>query len=125
MGVLEEIRDELKRLNKNIQVTNTELSTVDPTVIQEKVKEPPMEKVEEPKQETTEEVKTTEDDKATQEFTKDYVLSVGKEFVKNADDADKKAFKDKLTELNATKLSTLDEQHFPTIVSFMKARMEA
>ncbi len=125
MGVLEEIRDELKRLNKYIQVTNTELSTVDPKVIQEKVKEPPMQKAEEPKQETTEEVKTTEDDKATSGFTKDYVLSVGKEFVKNADDADKKAFKDKLTELNATKLSTVEEQHFPTIVSFMKARMEA
>ncbi|MEN2446823.1 hypothetical protein AAZF84_03030, partial [Bacillus sp. JR_15] len=79
-------------------------------------------KAEEPKQEIHQEVETTED---TQEFTKDYVLSVGKEFIKNADDADKKAFKDKLSELNATKLSTVDEQHFPTIVSFMKARMEA
>ncbi|MEM5613969.1 hypothetical protein AAHB43_15415 [Staphylococcus pseudintermedius] len=43
MGILEELLEEVKRLNKNLQVTNVELSTVDESVMQ-KVKEVPMKK---------------------------------------------------------------------------------
>ncbi|EII2704831.1 hypothetical protein KQQ84_002391, partial [Staphylococcus pseudintermedius] len=45
MGILEELLEEVKRLNKNLQVTNVELSTVDESVMQ-KVKEVPMKKEE-------------------------------------------------------------------------------
>lgn len=53
------------------------------------------------------------------------MLNLGKEFLKNGDQTDKAAFKEKLTELDANKLSTLDEKHFPEIVDFMKARLSA
>ncbi|EKH7731264.1 hypothetical protein OJ616_RS09885 [Staphylococcus pseudintermedius] len=118
MGILEELLEELKRLNKNLQVTNVELSTVDESVMQ-KVKEVPMKKEEASK----EDVKEFEE--PTQDYSKDYVLSLGKEFVKNADDSDKKAFKEKLSELNSSKLSTVESEHYPIIVDFMKARLDA
>ncbi|MBC8710331.1 hypothetical protein FXV99_03520 [Staphylococcus pseudintermedius] len=118
MGILEELLEEVKRLNKNLQVTNVELSTVDESVMQ-KVKEVPMKKEETQK----EEVKEVEE--ASQSYSKDYVLSLGKEFVKNADDSDKKAFKEKLSELNSSKLSTVESEHYPIIVDFMKARLDA
>ncbi|EGQ3224777.1 TPA: hypothetical protein RED33_001591 [Staphylococcus pseudintermedius] len=118
MGILEELLEEVKRLNKNLQVTNVELSTVDESVMQ-KVKEVPMKKEETQK----EEVKEVEE--TSQSYSKDYVLSLGKEFVKNADDSDKKAFKEKLSELNANKLSTVESEHYPIIVDFMKARLDA
>ena len=56
---------------------NTELSTVDSSIVQEKVKEAPMPKDETAQLESVEEVKETSAD-----LTKDYVLSVGKEFLK-------------------------------------------
>ena len=56
---------------------NTELSTVDSSIVQEKVKEAPMPKEETAQLETIEEVKETSTD-----LTKDYILSVGKEFLK-------------------------------------------
>lgn len=118
MGILEELLEEVKRLNKNLQVTNVELSTVDESVMQ-KVKEVPMKKEEASK----EDVKEFEE--PTQDYSKDYVLSLGKEFVKNADDSDKKAFKEKLSELNSSKLSTVESEHYPIIVDFMKARLDA
>ncbi|HDJ2894609.1 TPA: hypothetical protein PP871_001958 [Staphylococcus aureus] len=111
MAVLEDIFEELKLLNKNLRVLNTELSTVDSSIVQEKVKEAPMPK---------EEVKETSTD-----LTKDYVLSVGKEFLKKADTSDKKEFRNKLNELGADKLSTIKEEHYKTIVDFMKARINA
>ncbi|MDU9304449.1 hypothetical protein PQ701_04330 [Staphylococcus coagulans] len=123
MAILEELLEEVKRLNKNLQVTNVELSTVDDSVM-EKVKEVPMKKEETQKEETQkEEVKEVEE--TPQSYTKDYVLSLGKEFVKNADDSDKKAFKEKLSELDANKLSTVESEHYPSIVEFMKARLDA
>ncbi|HAR5686001.1 hypothetical protein JL769_13045 [Staphylococcus pseudintermedius] len=118
MGILEEILEEVKRLNKNLQVTNVELSTVDESVMK-KVKEVPMKKEEASK----EDVKEFEE--PTQDYSKDYVLSLGKEFVKNADDSDKKAFKEKLSELNSSKLSTVESENYPIIVDFMKARLDA
>lgn len=77
MAVLEGIFEELKLLNKNLRVLNTELSTVDSSIVQEKVKEAPMPKEETAQLESIEEVKETSAD-----LTKDYVLSVGKEFLK-------------------------------------------
>lgn len=77
MAILEDIFEELKLLNKNLRVLNTELSTVDSSIVQEKVKEAPMPKEETAQLESIEEVKETSAD-----LTKDYVLSVGKEFLK-------------------------------------------
>lgn len=77
MAILEGIFEELKLLNKNLRVLNTELSTVDSSIVQEKVKEAPMPKDETAQLESVEEVKETSAD-----LTKDYVLSVGKEFLK-------------------------------------------
>lgn len=77
MAILEGIFEELKLLNKNLRVLNTELSTVDSSIVQEKVKEAPMPKEETAQLETIEEVKETSTD-----LTKDYILSVGKEFLK-------------------------------------------
>ncbi|EIA4824497.1 hypothetical protein K7N16_001826 [Staphylococcus pseudintermedius] len=110
MGILEELLEEVKRLNKNLQVTNVELSTVDESVMQKE-------------EASKEDVKEFEE--PTQDYSKDYVLSLGKEFVKNADDSDKKAFKEKLSELNSSKLSTVESEHYPIIVDFMKARLDA
>ena len=39
MAILEDLLEEMKRLNKNLQVTNVELSTVDETTLKEVVKE--------------------------------------------------------------------------------------
>lgn len=118
MGIAEQILDELKLLNKNLRVTNTELSTVDESVVQNIVKETPMNKIEEPKQQPK---PTTEE----QTFTKDDVMGLGKQFVQKADDSDKKAFKEKLEELGANKLSNVSEEHFSEIVDFMNARLTA
>lgn len=120
MAILEDIFEELKLLNKNLRVLNTELSTVDPSIVQEKVKETPISKEEPVQQESTEDVKETSAD-----LTKDYVLSVGKEFLKKADTSEKKEFRNKLNELGADKLSTIKEEHYEKIVDFMKARINA
>lgn len=119
MGIAEQILDELKRLNKNLQVTNTELSTVDESVVQNVVKEAPMKKIEEPPKPQSE--PTTEE----QNLSKDDVMALGKQFVQKADDSDKKAFKEKLEELGANKLSNVSEEHFSEVVDFMNARLTA
>lgn len=129
MAILEDLLEEMKRLNKNLQVTNVELSTVDETTLKEVVKEAPMKKVEdeeetkikkavdpEPEQETVSEDKT---------YTKEEVLNLGKQFIQNVDDNDKKAFKTKLEELGAGKLSSVSEDNFNEIVNFMNARLTA
>ncbi|MEB8071609.1 hypothetical protein NGH54_12865 [Staphylococcus xylosus] len=118
MGIAEQILDELKLLNKNLRVTNTELSTVDESVVQNIVKETPMKKVEEPKPQSE---PTTDE----QNHSKDDVMGLGKQFVQKADDSDKKAFKEKLEELGANKLSNVSEEHFSEIVDFMNARLNA
>ncbi|HDD0309328.1 TPA: hypothetical protein O9547_002786 [Staphylococcus aureus] len=120
MAILEDIFEELKLLNKNLRVLNTELSTVVSSIVQEKVKEAPMSKEEPAQQDSIKEVKETD-----AALTKDYVLSVGKEFLKKADTSDKKEFRNKLNELGADKLSTIEEDHYETIVDFMKARINA
>ncbi|MFO8319506.1 hypothetical protein R6L27_05055 [Staphylococcus aureus] len=120
MAILEGIFEELKLLNKNLRVLNTELSTVDSSIVQEKVKEAPMPKEETAQLESIEEVKETSAD-----LTKDYVLSVGKEFLKKVDTSDKKEFRNKLNELGADKLSTIKEEYYEKIVDFMKARINA
>ncbi|MCJ1656715.1 hypothetical protein MT340_009195 [Staphylococcus sp. NRL 16/872] len=123
MGVLEELLKEIKLLNKNLSAIRVEMSTVDTSTIQNVVKEAPSEKPqteelkEEPKEEPQQESDTT--------FSKDYVLNLGKEFLKNGDQSDKAAFKEKLSELGANKLSTVAEKDFPEIVDFMKARLSA
>lgn len=115
MGIAEQILDELKLLNKNLRVTNTELSTVDESVVQNIVKEAPMKKTEQPETNTEEK----------QNYTKEDVLNIGKQFVQKADAADKKAFKNKLDELGASKLSNVTDEHFTEIVDFMNARLSA
>ncbi|WP_204195359.1 hypothetical protein [Staphylococcus sp. GFQ9D221P] len=123
MGIAEQILDELKLLNKNLRVTNTELSTVDESVVQNIIKEAPMKKTEQPKQESTEQPETDTEEK--QSYTKEDVLNIGKQFVQKADAADKKAFKNKLDELGANKLSNVTDEHFNEIVDFMNARLSA
>ena len=125
MGIAEQILDELKLLNKNLRVTNTELSTVDESTLKEKVKEAPMKKAEAPIEEVVEE--PIVEDEPTQHtepsITKDDVLTLGKTFVQKADASDKKAFKAKLDELGAGKLSNVTEEHFEEITDFMNARL--
>ncbi|PNZ60910.1 hypothetical protein CD110_03830 [Staphylococcus casei] len=131
MAILEDLLEEMKRLNKNLQVTNVELSTVDETTLKEVVKEAPMKKAKEedetkvkktvyigpePEQEMVSEDKT---------YTKEEVLNLGKQFIQNVDDNDKKAFKTKLEELGAGKLSSVSEDNFNEIVNFMNARLTA
>ncbi|USC61282.1 hypothetical protein ND658_06975, partial [Staphylococcus aureus] len=47
---------------------------------------------------------------------KDYILSVGTEFLKKADTSDKKEFRNQLNELGADKLYTNQEEHYEKIV---------
>lgn len=125
MGVVEELLKEIKLLNQNIKVLNTELATVDTSTVQNVVKEAPSEKpqTEEPKKEETPKEEPEQENDAS--FSKDYVLNLGKEFLKSGDQSDKAAFKEKLSELGANKLSTVAEKDFPEIVDFMKARLSA
>lgn len=129
MGVLEELLKEIKLLNKNLSAIRVEMSTVDTSTVQNTVKETPSEKpqTEEPKEETPKE--ETPKEKPEQEsdvsFSKDYVLNLGKEFLKSGDQSDKAAFKEKLSELGVTKLSSVEEKDFPEFVEFMKARLSA
>lgn len=116
MAILENLLEEIERLNANLKVLNTELATVDSSAKKGTLKEKPLEK---------EPIDVEVKSEPSKEFTKDYVLSVGKEFLKTADPSDKKAFKDKLSELEADKLSTLDVNHYQEIVNFMKARINA
>lgn len=125
MGVVEELLKEIKLLNQNIKVLNTELATVDTSTKQNVVKETPEIKETNSKQFEKETTKTEETSEDTSSFTKDYVLNLGKEFLKNGDQSDKAAFKEKLSELGANKLSTVAEKDFPEIVDFMKARLSA
>lgn len=125
MGVVEELLKEIKLLNQNIKVLNTELATVDTSTKQNVVKETPEIKETNSKQFEKETTKTEETSEDTSSFTKDYVLNLGKEFLKSGDQSDKAAFKEKLSELGANKLSTVAEKDFPEIVDFMKARLSA
>ncbi|WP_210129928.1 hypothetical protein [Staphylococcus sp. GDX8P54P] len=120
MGVLEELLKEIKLLNKNLSAIRVEMSTVDTSTVQNVVKEAPSEKPQ--KEETPKEEPEQENDAS---FSKDYVLNLGKEFLKSGDQSDKAAFKEKLSELGANKLSTVAEKDFPEIVDFMKARLSA
>lgn len=125
MGVLEELLKEIKLLNKNLSAIRVEMSTVDTSTVQNVVKEAPLEKpqTEEPKKEETPKEEPEQENDAS--FSKDYVLNLGKEFLKSGDQSDKAAFKEKLSELGANKLSTVAEKDFPEIVDFMKARLSA
>lgn len=125
MGVLEDLLKEIKLLNKNLSAIRVEMSTVDTSTVQNTVKETPSEKpqTEEPKKEETSKEEQQQESDTT--FSKDYVLNLGKEFLKSGDQSDKAAFKEKLSELGANKLSTVAEKDFPEIVDFMKARLSA
>lgn len=122
MGVLEDLLKEIKLLNKNLGAIRVEMSTVDTSTVQNTVKETPSEKpqTEEPKEETPKVEPQQESDTT---FSKDYVLNLGKEFLKSGDQSDKAAFKEKLSELGVTKLSSVEEKDFPEFVEFMKARL--
>ncbi|WP_145432772.1 hypothetical protein [Staphylococcus haemolyticus] len=124
MGVLEDLLKEIKLLNKNLGAIRVEMSTVDTSKVQNTVKETPSEKpqTEEPKEETPKVEPQQESDTT---FSKDYVLNLGKEFLKSGDQSDKAAFKEKLSELGVTKLSSVEEKDFPEFVEFMKARLSA
>ena len=112
MPVLEDLLEEVKELNKNLRTLSPKYTTL-----------------KKPIEVTTKEIKAskpkTEHQTEEKEFTKDYVLSIGKEFIKNADSSDKAAFKDKLSEFGTDKLSTLDAKHYAEIIDFMKARLDA
>lgn len=125
MGVLEDLLKEIKLLNKNLSAIRVEMSTVDTSTVQNVVKEAPSEKpqTEEPKKEETS--KEEPEQESDVSFSKDYVLNLGKEFLKSGDQSDKAAFKEKLSELGVTKLSSVEEKDFPEFVEFMKARLSA
>lgn len=125
MGVLEDLLKEIKLLNKNLSAIRVEMSTVDTSTVQNVVKEAPSEKpqTEEPKKEETPKEEPEQENDAS--FSKDYVLNLGKEFLKNGDQSDKAAFREKLSELGVTKLSSVEEKDFPEFVEFMKARLSA
>ncbi|EGQ3664545.1 hypothetical protein U9W26_001580 [Staphylococcus pseudintermedius] len=106
MAILEAILEELKLLNQNLSEANMESSTTKVTV----------DKVLSVEKET---------DKPTQEFTHDYVMSLGKKFVMTVADEEKDVLKNKLTELGADKLSLLAPEHYPEIVEYLKARLDS
>lgn len=108
MPVLEDLLEEMKELNKNLRALSPKYTTL-----------------KKPIEVTTEVLDKPKPQKEEKEFTKDYVLSIGKEFIKNADSSDKAAFKDKLSEFGTDKLSTLDAKHYAEIIDFMKARLDA
>lgn len=115
-GVLEELLVEIKRLNKNLGATNAELATV-PTanVKPESISKQPQ--TTEPKQVEVEE--TQEESK----FTIDDVKRHAKEFLQKGDASDKKALKDKLTELGAGKVSDLKPTQYEEVIEFFMDRL--
>lgn len=93
MGVLEELLKEIKLLNKNLSAIRVEMSTVDTSTVQNVVKEAPSEnhKLKNLKKEETPKEEPEQENDAS--FSKDYVLNLGKEFLKSGDQSDKAAFK--------------------------------
>lgn len=122
-GVLEEILAELKRLNRNLKTTNTELATV-PTVNArpKSISEQPQtsEVKSEPKKVEQVEVEETQEES---KFTIDDVKRHAKEFLQKGDASDKKALKDKLTELGAGKVSDLKPTQYQEVIEFFMDRL--
>lgn len=115
-GVLEELLVEIKRLNKNLGAINAELATV-PTanVKPESISKQPQ--TTEPKQVEVEETQ------GESKFTIDDVKRHAKEFLQKGDASDKKALKDKLTELGAGKVSDLKPTQYEEVIEFFMDRL--
>lgn len=117
-GIAEEILSELKRLNKNLETTNTELATVPTVNVRPKsISDQPQ--TSEIKVEQVEVEETQEESK----FTLDDVKSHAKEFLQKGDASDKKALKDKLTELGAGKVSDLKTTQYEEVIEFFVDRL--
>jgi len=117
-GIAEEILSELKRLNKNLETTNTELATV-PTVNARPKSISDQPQTSEIKEEQVEVEETQEESK----FTIDDVKRHAKEYLQKGDASDKKALKDKLTELGAGKVSDLKPTQYEEVIEFFVDRL--
>lgn len=117
-GIAEEILSELKRLNKNLEATNAELATV-PTVNARPKSISDQPQTSEIKEEQVEVEEKQEESK----FTIDDVKRHAKEFLQKGDASDKKALKDKLTELGAGKVSDLKPTQYEEVIEFFMDRL--
>ncbi|MDU9297362.1 hypothetical protein [Staphylococcus pseudintermedius] len=120
-GVLEEILAEMKRLNRNLETTNVELATVPTVNVKPKsISEQPQtsEVKSEPKK-----VEQVEETQEESKFTIDDVKRHAKEFLQKGDASDKKALKDKLTELGAGKVSDLKPTQYEEVIEFFMDRL--
>ncbi|MBG9209422.1 hypothetical protein [Mammaliicoccus sciuri] len=119
-GVLETLVAELKRLNGNIETLNTELATVPTAEIKPKsVKEEVKQETPKAEPEQVEVEETQEESK----FTIDDVKRHAKEFLQKGDASDKKALKDKLSELGAGKVSDLKPTQYEEVIEFFVDRL--
>jgi uncharacterized protein (DUF3084 family) len=119
-GVLETLVAEIKRLNGNIETLNTELATVPTADIKPKsVKEEVKQETPKAEPEQVEVEETQEESK----FTIDDVKRHAKEFLQKGDASDKKALKDKLTELGAGKVSDLKPTQYEEVIEFFMDRL--
>ncbi|MBN4910166.1 hypothetical protein IDG46_09305 [Staphylococcus sp. EG-SA-13] len=122
-GVLESLVAELKRLNGNIETLNTELATVPTADIKPKsVKEEVKQETPKAKPEKVEQVEVEETQEESK-FTIDDVKRHAKEFLQKGDASDKKALKDKLTELGAGKVSDLKPTQYEEVIEFFMDRL--
>lgn len=125
-GVLETLVAELKRLNGNIETLNTELATVPTADIKPKsVKEEVKQETPKVEPEQVEQVEQVELEETQEEskFTIDDVKRHAKEFLQKGDASDKKALKDKLTELGAGKVSDLKPNQYEEVIEFFMDRL--
>lgn len=122
-GVLETLVAELKRLNGNIETLNTELATVPTAEIKPKsVKEEVKQETPKAEPEQVEQVEVEETQEESK-FTLDDVKRHAKEFLQKGDASDKKALKDKLTELGAGKVSDLKPTQYEEVIEFFVDRL--
>lgn len=122
-GVLETLVAEIKRLNGNIETLNTELATVPTADIKPKsVKEEVKQETPKAEPEQVEQVEVEETQEESK-FTIDDVKRHAKEFLQKGDASDKKALKDKLTELGAGKVSDLKPTQYEEVIEFFMDRL--
>ncbi|QRN90753.1 hypothetical protein JRU67_11950 [Mammaliicoccus sciuri] len=122
-GVLETLVAELKRLNGNIETLNAELATVPTADIKPKsVKAEVKQETPKAEPEKVEQVEAEEKQEESK-FTIDDVKRHAKEFLQKGDASDKKALKDKLTELGAGKVSDLKPTQYEEVIEFFMDRL--
>ncbi len=122
-GVLETLVAEIKRLNGNIETLNAELATVPTADIKPKsVKAEVKQETPKAEPEKVEQVEVEETQEESK-FTIDDVKRHAKEYLQKGDASDKKALKDKLTELGAGKVSDLKPTQYEEVIEFFVDRL--